>query len=248
MAASILLVLNLWPRGSLALSFACFLSFVSVAQDFSGYQSDGMLLEAGFLALFFAPKGLRPGLGRAYPPSRASLYLLRWEWFRIYFESGVVKILSGDPEWRQFTAMDEYYQNGPLPTWIGYYVQHLPHAFHAATVGATFVLELVLVFTMFLPRRFRIACFLIATPWQVGVILTANYAFLNYIVLAMGVLLLDDRFLVRLLPARFLEKGAPGPEPGVAPPPSGSLMSDRARRLWKAVRVSASAVALSCEK
>ena len=132
MLASLLLVLNLWPRGMLVICFVCFLSFVSAAQDFSGYQSDGMLLEAGFIALFFAPPGLRPGLGRAHPASRASLFLLQWEWFRIYFESGVVKLLSGDPQWRHFTAMDEYYQNGPLPTWIGWYVQHLPHWFHAA--------------------------------------------------------------------------------------------------------------------
>ena len=94
----------------------------AAAQDFSGYQSDGMLLEAGFISLFFAPAGFRPGFGRTHPVSRASLFLLQWEWFRIYFESGVVKILSGDPEWRNFTAMDEYYQNGPLPTWIGWYV------------------------------------------------------------------------------------------------------------------------------
>jgi len=126
-AASLLLMLNLWPRGMLLICFVCFLSFVSTAQDFSGYQSDGMLLEAGAIAFFFAPPGFRPGLGRTHPPSRASLFLLQWEWFRIYFESGVVKILSGDPEWRQFTAMDEYYQNGPLPTWIGWYVQQLPH-------------------------------------------------------------------------------------------------------------------------
>src|SRR5580700_10198475 len=55
MVASLLLVLNLWPRGMLLICFVCFLSFVSAAQDFSGYQSDGMLLEAGFIALFFAP-------------------------------------------------------------------------------------------------------------------------------------------------------------------------------------------------
>jgi len=244
MAASLLLVLNVWPRGTLALSFVCFLSFVAAAQDFSGYQSDGMLLEAGFLALFFAPKGLRPGLGRDHPPSRASLYLLRWEWFRIYFESGVVKLLSGDPEWRHFTAMDEYYQNGPLPTWIAYYVQHLPHAFHAATVGATLALELVLVFMMLLPRRFRIACFFVVTPWQLGVILTANYAFLNYLVLAMGVLILDDRFLARFLPARFREKGGTAPEPGAAQA-AGGLGDDRPRRPWTALRLSACAVALS---
>ena len=48
----------------LLVCFVCFLSFVSAAQDFSGYQSDGMLLEAGFISLFFAPPGLWPGLGR----------------------------------------------------------------------------------------------------------------------------------------------------------------------------------------
>src|ERR1700733_4124140 len=88
MIASLLLVVNVWPRGMLLIGFVCFVSFVSAAQDFSGYQSDGMLLEAGFISLFFAPRGFRPGMGRASPPSRASLFLLQWEWFRIYFESG----------------------------------------------------------------------------------------------------------------------------------------------------------------
>ncbi|HZL42925.1 MAG TPA: lipase maturation factor family protein, partial [Verrucomicrobiae bacterium] len=95
MIASLLVVFNVWPRTTLFLCLACFLSFVSAAQDFSGYQSDGMLLEAGFISLFFAPPGFLPGLGRAHPPSRASLFLLQWEWFRIYFESGMVKLASG---------------------------------------------------------------------------------------------------------------------------------------------------------
>src|ERR1700674_2156204 len=200
MFAALLLTLNLWPRGMLVICFLCFLSFVSAAGEFSGYQSDGMLLEAGFLSLFFAPSGFRPGWGVASPPSRASLFLLQWEWFRIYFESGIAKIGSGDPQWRHFTAMDEYYQNGPLPTWIGWYMQHLPHWFHASTAFATLALELVLVWMLFLPRRWRIACFFIVTPWELGVIFTANYTFLNYLVLTLGVLLLDDEFLSRFLP------------------------------------------------
>ena len=203
MIASLLLVLNIWPRGMLFLCFVCFLSFVTAAQDFSGYQSDGMLLEAGFISLFFAPAGFRPGYGASSPPLRASLFLLQWEWFRIYFESGLAKILGGDPEWRHFTAMDEYYQNGPLPTWIGWYVQHLPHRFHYSTAVATIVLELGLVWMLFLPRRWRIVCFFIVTPWEIGVILTANYTFLNYLVLVLGLLLLDDRFLARFLPSRW---------------------------------------------
>ena len=204
MIASVLLVLNLWPRGMLAICFVCFLSFVSAAQDFSAYQSDGMLLEAGFLSLFLAPRGFRPGWGAASPPSRISWFLLLWECFRIYFESGVAKIRGGDPEWRNFTALDDYYQNGPLPTWIGWYMQeHWPHWFHAAMAFGTLALELGLAWMMFLPRWFRIACFCIVTPWQVGIILSANYTFLNYLVLVLGFLLLDDRLLKRFVPERW---------------------------------------------
>jgi lipase maturation factor 1 len=206
MVASLLLLLNIWPRMTLVVCFVCFLSFVSAAQDFSGYQSDGMLLEAGFIALFFAPAGFRPGLARTHPASRASLFLLQWEWFRIYFESGAVKLLSGDLQWRNFTAMDDYYQNGPLPTWIGWYVGHLPHAFHVATVYATLALELGLVWALFLPRRWRILCFCVVTPWEIAVILTANYTFLNYLVLALGVLLVDDKFVLGLIPEKWRER------------------------------------------
>lgn len=195
LAASVLLFLNIWPRGTTAICLVSFLSFVTAAQDFSSYQSDGMLLAAGFLSLFFAPPGLLPGLGEDRPPSRASLFLLQWLWFTIYFESGLVKLLSGDPEWRHLTALYNYYSNGPLPDWIGWYAQHLPHPFNAAVALATLVLELGLVWLVFLPRPFRIICFLIVTPFQIGIILTANLAFLNYFVLALGFLLLDDRFL-----------------------------------------------------
>jgi lipase maturation factor 1 len=208
--AAALVVLNLWPRVSLALCFVFFLSFVSVAQDFSSYQSDGMLLEAGFIALFFAPRGLRPGLGSANPPSRASLFLLQWEWFRIYFESGVGKLASGDVSWRTLRAMDDYYQNGPLPTWIGWYVQHLPHWFHASATAYTLLTETLIVWMLFLPRRWRIACACIVTPFEISILLTANYTFLNYLVLLLGILLLDDRTMEWLLPRRvqlFIARG-----------------------------------------
>ena len=56
---------------------------------------------------------------------------------------------------------------------------------------------------LFLPRRWRIVCFFIVTAWQIPVILTANYTFLNYLVLVLGFLLLDDRFLLRVMPQRW---------------------------------------------
>ena len=197
-AASVALMLNLWPRLSIAVAGVCFLSFTSAAQEFSGYQSDGMLLEAAFLSIVLAPRGFRPRMGLDQPPSRAAVFLLQWEWFRIYFESGLVKILSGEEQWRNLTAMDKYYENGPLPSWLGWYVQQWPHSFHAFSTGLTLFVELIVVWLLFAPRKnslCRLIAFLIVTPLQIGIILTANYAFLNYLVLCLGALLLDDSIL-----------------------------------------------------
>jgi hypothetical protein len=197
--ASVLLTLNVLPRASIAMAGVCFLSFTSTARAFANYQSDGMLLEAVFASFFFAPRGLQPRLAADQPPSKATLWLLRWEWFRIYFESGVVKLASGDEAWRSLRAMDHYYENGPLPTWIGWYAQQsMPRWFHTGSSLFTLVLELGVVWALFLPRRFKIALFFVVTALQIGIIATANYAFLNYLVLTLGVLLLDDRALSRV--------------------------------------------------
>lgn len=95
--ASGLLFLNLAPRASALLCWLSFLSSLSLLQVFASYQSDSMLLEAGLVALLLAPSGLRPGLGASTPPGGAAVFLLRWEWFRIYLESGVVKLTTGCP-------------------------------------------------------------------------------------------------------------------------------------------------------
>ncbi|MBK5188925.1 MAG: lipase maturation factor family protein, partial [Gemmatimonadaceae bacterium] len=216
---SLLLVANICPRAMTAVCTLVFLSFIATLQDFSSYQSDGMLLEAACIAIWLAPRGLRPGLGALDPPSRLSVLMLRWEWFRIYFESGLVKLMSGDIHWRNFTAMDDYYQNGPLPAWPGWYVQHLPHWFHAATVALTLGVELFVVWAVFMPRRFRIACFGIVTALQLGIIATANYAFLNYLVLMLGVLLLDDRAVAWVVSRIPTASPAAVPAAGPTAPP-----------------------------
>jgi hypothetical protein len=193
-AAAVVLFFNFWPRAMLAVCFLSFLSIIGVAQDFAGYQSDSMLLGAGFAAFFFAPRGLFPR-SDTDPPTPISRFLLLWLWFEIYFESGVAKLASHDPEWRHLTALEQYYQNGPLPTWIGWYAQQMPAAIHMTMAAATLAVELGVAWLFLLPRRFRIVCFWIVTPLQLGIIATANYCFLNYLVLCLGFLLLDDDYL-----------------------------------------------------
>ena len=171
----------------------------------------------------FSPRrGVRPGFG-AHDRRRARPLLLRWEWFRIYFESGLVKLASGDPQWRDLSAMDHYYENGPLPTWLGWWAHQMPHGWHAFCALFTLVAELLIVWMAWLPRRFRIATFCVVTPLQIGIILTANYAFLNYLVLVLGVLLVDDRLLARL------GWRVPPPTPGRARRAGGARSPPRPR-------------------
>lgn len=55
LVASALLVLNIWPRAMIGVCTIVFLSFLGALQAFSSYQSDGMLMGAGFISFFFAP-------------------------------------------------------------------------------------------------------------------------------------------------------------------------------------------------
>jgi lipase maturation factor 1 len=84
----------------------------------------------------------------------------------------------------------------------------------------------VLCWMIFLPRRFRIVFFFIVLPFQSSIILTGNYAFLNYIVLFLGILFLDDRFIEWVVPQRFralIDRERPATAPSEAPAESTRL-------------------------
>jgi hypothetical protein len=197
-ACSVLLFANIAPRWMCLACSVIFLSILSASRDFASYQSDGMLLEAGFASVLFAPRSVFPKLAASSPPTRAAHLLLLWEWFRIYFQSGVGKLASGEPAWRDLTAMDAYYERGPLPTWLSWHAHQLPHWVHAFSVLLTFFVELPLPILALAWRPSRKWIFAFVTIFQLGIIATANYAFLNYLVLLLGVVLVDDDVFVRL--------------------------------------------------
>jgi len=161
-----------------------------------------LLLETGFLAIFLAPLQLLPGPAREMPPSRLAMWLLRWLLFRLMFASGCVKLLSGDPVWHNLTALRFHYETQPLPTWIGWYAHQFPLAIHKAEAVAMFVIELLLPFLVFAPRRPRQVACVGFTLLQVAILLTGNYCFFNLLTLALCLVLLDDAALKKILPAR----------------------------------------------
>jgi predicted DCC family thiol-disulfide oxidoreductase YuxK len=225
-ALAILLILGIAPAPCLFLLWLIYLSLATAGDVFLGFQWDALLLETGFLAIFFAPLQWLPRRPtREAPPSRIALWLLRWLIFRLMFESGMVKLLSGDPTWHDLTALTYHYETQPLPTWIGWYAHQLPLSIQKASTLGMFAVELVVPFLIFLPRRPRQVAVIAFILLQLVILLTGNYCFFNLLTAALCVPLLDDQALQRFRPRRWKNSGAVSaeiPAPGESGPPARS--------------------------
>ena len=206
---AVILIVGIAPAPCLALLWLLYLSLTAVGRDFLGFQWDNLLLEAGLIAIFFAPLQLWPRPSREAPPSRPVLWLLRLLLFKLMFSSGCVKLLSGDPNWRNLTALTFHYQTQPLPTWVGWYANQLPLWFQKASCLAMFGIELGAPFLIFAPRRLRFCGGAAIAFLQVLILLTGNYTFFNLLTLALCLLLLDDFSLAKFVPARLRPAFAP---------------------------------------
>lgn len=203
MALSILAIFRIAPAPVLFLLWTLYLSLCTVGQTFLQFQWDNLLLEVGFLAIFFTPWRLWPRVANDPPPSSAALWLLRWLLFRLMFLSGYTKILGGDPCWRDLTALDYHYWTQPLPTWIGWYAHQLPQSIQRLSTAVMFMIELYVPFLIFLPRMFRLSAFVALVTLQVAILLTGNYTYFNYLTIVLCLTLLDDQMILLLFPRRF---------------------------------------------
>ena len=200
---SLVLIAGFLPTATLIGLWMFYLSLVTVGQAFLSFQWDVLLLEAGFLAIFFAPLRIRDTFTRVSETSSAFLWLLRWLLFRLMFASGFVKLAS-DAVWRDFTALNFHYETQPLPTWIGWYAHQLPEWLHKVSVIGMFAVELVIPFLIFAPRRLRTAGCIGLIGLQVLILLTGNYCFFNLLAIALCLLLIDDVTWKGLLSKRLM--------------------------------------------
>ena len=221
---ALVLISGLAPAPCLFLLWLIYLSLSVVCRDFLSFQWDTLLLETGFLAIFLAPLQLWPRRATTPPPSRVALWLLRWLLFRLMFESGMVKLASGDPAWRHLTALTFHYETQPLPTWIGWYAHQLPAAVHRVCAVLMFAIELVVPFFILLPRRVRFLACALFVLLQAVILLTGNYCFFNFLAIALCLLLLDDAFLQKFLPVKFFKKFSRRALP-TAPPQETSTLA-----------------------
>jgi hypothetical protein len=208
LALSVVVVAGWSERGPIWLSltiwlllYVLYLSIVNVGQTFYGFGWESMLLEAGFFAAFLGPS--------ATAPSLVPLLALRWMLFRVELGAGLIK-LRGDPCWRDLTCLYYHHETQPLPNPLSAYFHHVPRILHRASVAFSHFVQLVVPFGLFGPDWLAATAGGLMIAHQLVLIVSGNYAWLNWLTVVLGASAFSDRVLSLALPLPALAS-APRP-------------------------------------
>lgn len=171
-----------------------YLSIVSVGQIFYGYGWESMLLECGALM------GL---LGsHAVPPPQLMILFLLWLLIRLEFGAGMIK-MRGDGSWRDLTAMDHHHETQPMPGPLSRTAHLMPRWWHRAEVLGSHAVQLGIIWLVLAPQPVAsfAACAVIAT--QLFLVMTGNYAWLNWLTILVACAAISDAFWRWLLGGPF---------------------------------------------
>lgn len=171
--------------------WALYLSIVNVGQIFYSFGWETLLLEAGFLAIFLGAGPMVP----AWP----LILLFRWLVFRVEFGAGLIK-LRGDRCWRDLTCLYHHHETQPMPNPLSWFFHHLPKPLHRVEVLGNFFAQLVVPIFLFAPQPVASIAGLLIVLTQGWLVLSGNFAWLNFLTMTLAVSAFDDRALSLVLP------------------------------------------------
>ncbi|HXG26639.1 MAG TPA: lipase maturation factor family protein [Candidatus Binatia bacterium] len=189
--------------------WAIYQSIVNIGGSFYSFGWETLLLEAGFLAIFLGTAAIAPPL--------LVLFLFRWLAFRVEFGAGLIK-LRGDPCWRNLTCMDFHHETQPMPNPLTWLFHRLPRWWHRIETIGNFVAQLILPFGLLLPQPFATLAAILMIATQLYLVVSGNYAWLNWITIIVMTAALADPVLASVVPA--LGALAPVPAGGFEPAPA----------------------------
>jgi hypothetical protein len=181
------------------------LSFLHVGQTFWGFGWETNLLEIGFLSIFFVPLLNGKPWNKNYPPSKIIIWLFRWSLFRLMFGAGLIKI-RGDACWTELTCLNYHYLTQPIPNPLSPFFHHLPEWFSKFSVLFNHFVELVVPWFLLFSFRIRTLAGILFLIFQFSIMVTGNYAWINYLTLLMIIPAFDDRALKVIFSNKILLK------------------------------------------
>lgn len=179
-----------------------YLSIVNVGQTWYSFGWESLLLEAGFLMIFLGNDDVGPPL--------LVLILARWVLFRVEFGAGLIK-LRGDPCWRNLTCLQYHHETQPMPGPFSWFFHHLPKPLHRVEVAGNHFAQLVVPFALFLPQPVASVAAAVVIVTQLWLVLSGNFAWLNWVTIVLAFSAVDDAAARVLLPLPDSPTPAPSP-------------------------------------
>jgi Lipase maturation factor len=188
------------------LLWVLYLSIVNVGQRWYGFGWESLLLEAGFVAIFLGNDDTAPPL--------LAILLARWLVFRVEFGAGLIK-LRGDSCWRDLTCLYYHHETQPMPGPLSWFFHHLPKPLHRVEVAGNHFAQLVVPFGLFAPQPVASVAAAIVIVTQLWLVLSGNFAWLNWITIILAVSAIDQSAFASVLPVPD-PPALPGPPPWFA--------------------------------
>ena len=177
--------------GAWLLLYVLYLSLVNVGQKFFAFGWESMLLEAGFFTAFLGTTRMQPAI--------IPIVVMRWMLFRTEVGAGLIK-LRHDRCWRDRTCLYYHYETQPLPNPLSWYFHWLPKPIHRFSALVSHFVQVVLPFALFLPQPTPSIAAAFIIFHQLVLIVSGNYAWLNWLTVVLGLSGFDDRILSFVVP------------------------------------------------
>lgn len=163
-----------------------YFSIVNIGQRFYAFGWESLLLEAGFLVGFLGSHHVAPSL--------LMILFLRWFIVRVEFGAGMIK-MRGDSSWRDLTAMDYHHQTQPMPGPFSRRAHLMPWWWHRGETLGSHIVQLTAPWLLFLPQPIASFAALAIIITQLALVITGNYAWLNWATILLACAGISDSFL-----------------------------------------------------
>lgn len=182
---SLLAFFGFFPVIALICLWILFLSYYLVGYPFLSFQWDALLIEAGFVGIFYA---------LLTPPPILLQSAIGVLCFRLLLSSALVKWTSGCKEWRSLRALEYHFETQPLPNILGFFAHQLNKKLLKIMTALVFVFEGAVPFLFFGTSEMRCAGAVLSIFFQCLIAARGNYAYFNLLTITLCIPLIDNQY------------------------------------------------------
>ena len=183
-------------------------NFCFLGQIFMRFSWDELLLEIGFISIFFAPLNLNGNkvINHITHINNISFYMLKFILFKFMISTGINIISSKCDYWNSFNGLNYFFEGQPLLSSYSYiFHNYLSDKAKKIISAFAYFCLIYLPFGYFLVlRRFSIYSGQITFFYNLFLIFSGNYGYLHILIIVLNILNFDDFYFRSIFSNNFL--------------------------------------------